>query len=420
MSAQTEPASPRQRRTWPWIVAIVVIAMAGSAWWWQGARARAAKAERRPPGAIVVTVARAEARDVPVKLVANGTVTALQSVDLRSQITSTVQQVHIQEGQNVRAGELLFTLDSRTEEANLKKALAQVEKDRFDLATAQRNLERQRELFREKFISQAALDVSQNQVDTLSGQLAIDLAAVEAAKVARAYTEIRAPFSGRTGVINVRPGSLVQPSAAGSTTAQPALVTITQIDPITVAFTLPEKELPELQRALARGPLVATATAQAGGDAFKGRVTFIDNAVDTTTGTIRVKAEFANPHASLWPGMYVNVAIAPRTLEHATVVPAQAVQSGPDSRFVYVVDNEHKASPRNVSIGYVDQGFAVVDGIAPGTRVVVEGAQNVRPGSRVAEADSKATGEAAAGEAPADEGRKPRKGKDAGDPAKPA
>ncbi len=179
----------------------------------------------------------------------------MQSVDLRAQITSTVHEVRIREGQDVSAGELLFSLDAGTEDANLKKAEAQVVKDKADLANAKRNLERQQELFRQKFIAQAALDTAQNSVDTLAGQLAVDRAAIDAAKVARTYTEIRAPFAGRTGIINVRAGSLVQPSSnINSTSGAPALVTVTQIDPITVAFTLPERELPGLQAALRRGP----------------------------------------------------------------------------------------------------------------------------------------------------------------------
>lgn len=384
MSTLPSPHSAHRRR-WPWIVGLAVVATALATWYWMGARSQEAQGARRAPAAVVVTTAPAEARDVPVRLTANGTVTAVQSVDLRAQITSTVQKVNITEGQSVHAGELLFTLDSRTEEANLKKAQAQVQKDRADLATAQRNLVRNRELFQQHFISQAALDTAQNQVDTLTGQLAIDLAAVEATRVARAFTEIRAPFAGRTGVINVRAGSLVQPSAAAATTASPPLVTVTQIDPITVAFTLPEKELAALQQALAKGAV--TAMASAGSESFRGRVIFVDNAVDTASGTIKVKAEFANSQAKLWPGMYVNVSLSPRTLQNATVVPAQAVQTGPDNRFVYVVGADRKAVARPVSLAYVEQGIAVVEGIAPGARVVVEGAQNVRPGTTVAEAE---------------------------------
>jgi RND family efflux transporter MFP subunit len=183
----------------------------------------------------------------------------------------------------------------------------------------------------------------------------------------------------------VRAGSLVQPGATAT-----ALVTVTQIDPIQVAFTLPEKELPALQQAMAKGPVEVTAVAQSGGEAHKGRVTFVDNAVETATGTIRVKAEFPNPKAALWPGMYANVELAPRTLAGATVVPAQAVQTGPDSRFVYAVGDDRKVTQRTVSLAYVESGIAVVEGIPAGTRVVVEGAQNLRPGTSVTEAGAKA------------------------------
>jgi RND family efflux transporter MFP subunit len=374
------PASGKRRR-WPWFAGVAVLLVAATAWWWtDSSKKQDAQAARKGPGPTPVVTAKAEARDVPVKITANGTVTALQTVDLRSQVTSTVREVHIQEGQNVRAGELLFSLDARADEANIRKAEAQVAKDRSDISTAQRNLERQRELFNQKFISQAALDQAQNQVDTLNGQLAVDQAALESARVARGYTEIRASFPGRTGVIGVRPGSLVQPNGA-------VLVTVAQIDPISVAFTLPEKELPELQQALRTGAVSVKAVPQSGGEAFTGRITFVDNAVDSATGTIRVKAEFANPKAALWPGMYVNVEMSSRMLSNATVVPAQAVQTGPENRFVYVVGAERKVEQKPVKLAYVEEGFAVVEGIQPGARIVIEGAQNLRPGTTVAEAD---------------------------------
>ncbi|HZZ95092.1 MAG TPA: efflux RND transporter periplasmic adaptor subunit [Usitatibacter sp.] len=379
--------TPRKRKRWPLVVGVLVIGGALSGWWWLGSsRNQEAQGARRPPGAIPVVTARAEERDVPVRLQVNGTVTTLRSVDVRAQVTSTVREVHIQEGQTVKAGQLLFSLDSRNDEANLRKAQAQVEKDKSDLLTAKRNLDRQVDLFKQKFISQAALDTAQNQVDSLTGQMAIDTAAVESARVAVAYDEIRAPFAGRTGVINVRAGSLVQPSANASTTTSPPLVTITQIDPISIAFTLPETELPALQAALAAGDVPVTATPQAGGETVRGKVTFVDNAVDSSTGTIRVKADFDNRSMRLWPGMYATVQLAPRTIAHATVVPAQAVQTGPDSRFIYVVGDDRKVQQKTIQLAYVEKGFAVVSGVAPGARVVVEGAQNLRPGSAVAEA----------------------------------
>ena len=363
-----------------WIVGIVVVLGAAMGGWRLFGDRKDAQAARKGPPPTAVVTARAEQRDVPVRLKSNGTVTAVQSVDLRAQVTATVREVHIREGQDVHQGDLLFSLDSRAEDANLKKALAQVEKDKADLSTAQRNLERQRDLMAQKFISQSALDTAQNQVDTLTGQLAIDTAAVESARVARAYDDIRAPFAGRTGAISVRAGSLVQPGA----TAVP-LLTVTQIDPITVAFTLPEKELAGLQQALAAGPVQVSAEPQAGGQKHTGRIVFVDNSVDTTTGTIRVKAEFPNPKALLWPGMYVIATLAPRTLPGSTVVPTQAVQTGPESRFVYVVGNDGKVASQVVTVPYIEERFAVVSGVAPGARVVVEGAQNLRPGSAVSE-----------------------------------
>lgn len=397
MTTDAHAPENRPRRRLLGAVGIILVVIAASGfWWWSRARTDDGAARKGPPAVTVVT-ARVESRDVPVRLTANGTVVSLQSVDVRAQVTATVKEVHIREGQNVRAGDLLFSLDSRAEEANIRKAEAQVEKDRADLSTALRNLDRQRELFAQKFVSQAGLDTSQNQVDTLRGQLAVDLAAMESAKVARAYAEIRASFAGRTGMIGVRAGSLVQP---GGSTAGTVLVTVTQIDPISVSFTLPEKELSGLQRALAAGPVAVTAQLDGGKETMQGKVTFVDNAVDSVTGTIRVKADFPNPNARLWPGMYVNAMLSPRTIEKANVVPAQAVQTGPDNRFVYVVGDDGKVSLRPVKQQYLEEGFAVVTGVEPGMRIVVEGAQNLRPGTLVAEA------QAAPGKAEATKGAK--------------
>lgn len=358
--------------------AVVLAALAGAGTWWLSREDKAPRAAAKGgPAAVPVTVATVERRDFPVRLRANGTVSALQSVDIRPRITSTVREVHIREGQPVAAGDLLFTLDARAEEAALKKAEAQVEKDRADLANAQRTLDRQRQLFAQKFISQSALDAAENQVATLKGQLAVDLAAVEAARVALGDTRIHASFAGRTGAIGVRPGSLVQPNGA-------VLVTVTQVDPIQVAFTLPERELGTLQRALAAGPVTVEATPDGGRQSFTGRVDFVDNAVDTATGTIRVKARFDNRESRLWPGMFVAVSAAPRTIAQASVVPVQAVQTGPEQRFVYVVGDDRKVSVARVEVAHLDEGLAAVTGVAPGARVVVEGAQNLRPGSTVA------------------------------------
>lgn len=389
----------RTRRRLGILAAVAAAACGGALLWWNVATTREAPTARKDGAAIAVVTARAEKRDVPVRLFANGTVAAPQSVEIRAQITSTVRTVHIREGQTVSAGQLLFSLDARAEEANLRKAQAQVAKDLADLEIANRNLQRSRELFAQKFVAQSALDAVQNQVDTLTGQLAVDRAAAESVRVALAYTEIRATFGGRTGAISVRPGSLVAPGGA-------PLVTVTQVDPIQVAFTLPEKDFPGVQRALAGGEVPVEVRVDGAAPPFTGRLVFVDNAVDSASATIRVKAQFANPDARLWPGMFVNVMLAPRVLAGAIVVPAQAVQTGPDRQFVYVVDDAHKVTQQPVTLAYVDEGFAVVGGVAAGARVVVEGAQNLRPGSVVTEAE-RSTGVKGIG----------KRGDDAGDAA---
>lgn len=362
--------------------ALLLLALVAAAFWFWRGRGDAPKP--KGPGVVPVVSAVVAVGDIPVRLTANGTVTALQSVELRAQISATVQAVHVREGQFVRRGQRLFSLDVRSEEANLGKAEAQLAKSRADLANAERNLRRQRELFGQKFISQTALDAAQNQVDSLRAQAAADQAAVDAGRVARGFGEIVAPIAGRTGAIGVHPGSLVQPSGT-------PLVSIARIDPINVSFTLPERELPALQAALAGGGLeVVARQAEPGQPALTGRLAFIDNAVDTASGSIRLKAIFDNADGRLWPGMFVNVALSPRTLRAALSVPVQAVQTGPEKKFVYAIGEGGKVSAVPVSVQLVQDGRAVIEGVAAGTRVVVEGAQNLRPGAVVSEASQAA------------------------------
>ena len=364
------------------LVVILLVALSAGTWIWF-VRSDAPAAKTTGAGVVQVVSAPVTQTDVPARLTANGTVSAVQTVEVRPQISATVKAVHIREGQFVREGERLFTLDARTEDANLSKTEAQVAKDRADLVNAERNLERQRELFRQKFVSQAMLDQAQNQVDVLRGQLAVDQAASEASRVARGYSEITAPIAGRTGAIAIYPGSLVQPNST-------VLVSITQINPINVSFTLPERELAAVQQAFAKGEVpVSAGLDQAGQPALKGHLAFIDNAVDTASGAIRLKAEFPNADNRLWPGMFVTVTLAPRTLSGAATVPVQAVQTGPEKKFLYVIGEDKKVTLQPVNVRLIQDGIAVIEGAAPGARVVVEGAQNIRPGSEVSEAGSK-------------------------------
>ncbi|MDO8262365.1 MAG: efflux RND transporter periplasmic adaptor subunit [Gallionella sp.] len=369
------------RRIWIALAAILLIAL--TIWFW---RAGSSASKPRGTGATQVVSAVVAQADVSVRLTASGTVSALQTVEVRPQISATIKAVHIKEGQFVRKGDRIFSLDARTEDANLSRNTAQVVKDRADLMNAERNLERQRELFTQEYVSRAELEAAQNQVAVLRGQLEVDSASVDASRVARSFGEITAPIAGRTGAIAIYPGSLVQPNGA-------ALVSITQIDPINVNFTLPERELAALQQSLARGEVPVFAKLDlADQPALKGRLVFIDNAVDTASGTIRLKAQFPNADNRLWPGMFVTVTLAPRALAGAVTVPVQAVQTGPEKKFLYVIGEDHKVTAQPVHVRLIQDGIAVIEGVAPGARVVVEGAQNLRPGSVVESEDRQGKG----------------------------
>jgi len=376
---QARFAALPKRQRWMMTSGILLLALLAATWIWH-AQGDAASAKAKKSAAVEVVSAVATKNDISVKITANGTVSARQTVEVRPQISATIKSVHIKEGRYVNQGDLLFTLDTRTETANLSKAQAQLAKSRADLLNAERNLERQRELFTQKFISQAAFDTAQNQVDGLRGQLAVDQAAVDSSRVSRSFGEITAPIAGRTGAIAVYPGSLVQPNGA-------PLVSITQIDPINVSFTLPERELAPLQQALANGEVSVTAMLDASSQKIrKGRLAFVDNAVDTASGTIRLKAEFHNADNQLWPGMFVTVTLAPQTLKAAITVPVQTVQTGPEKKFIYVIGDENKVTSVPVNVRLIQDSVAVLEGITAGARVVVEGAQNLRPGSVVTEA----------------------------------
>ncbi|NOT82762.1 MAG: efflux RND transporter periplasmic adaptor subunit [Gallionella sp.] len=346
--------------------------------------APSANKNTKPANVIQVVSAAVMQADVLVKLTSSGTVAALQSVDVRPQISAMVKMVHVKEGQFVRKGDRLFTLDTRTEDANLKKAEAQVAKDKADLANAERNLERVKALLKLEYVAQSEFDTAQNLVDGLRSQLAIDLAAVETSRVARSFDEITAPISGRTGVISVYPGNLVQPAATT------ALVSIAQLDPINISFTLPERELAGLQQALGKGEVPVYAKLDvAEQNTLTGYLSFIDNNVDTSSGTIHLKAVFSNADHRLWPGMFVSVEIAPRSLTNVLTVPAQAVQTGPEKKFLYVIGKDNKVASAPINVVLIQDSLAVVEGVAAGERVVVEGAHNLKPNSVVIAAEKK-------------------------------
>ena len=340
-----------------------------------GAAAPSAAASGAP---VSVSTVRAQQRDYEVTLEATGSVTALNSVDIRPQVASTITQVHIKEGQFVKAGELLFTLDARTDEVNVAKAQAQLEKDLASLADAQRQLTRSKDLLAQNFVSQSAVDSSQTLVEGSQAVVSSDRAALAAAKVALGYNRIVAPGPGRAGAINVFPGSSVQPATS-------TLVTLTQIDPIAVGFNLPQRNLGEALRNLQSGRGVVTAVLPEGRGTLTGKLQFVDNNIDASSGTVKVKAVFDNKQQTLWPGAFVSVRLVVETLKGATVVPQASLIQGPRGNIVYGVDDGGKAVARPIVVVQAAGTDAVVTGVQPGERIVVDGRQNLRPGAPVVE-----------------------------------
>ena len=304
----------------------------------------------------------------------NGSVVSLNSVDLRPQVTNTVREVHVKEGQFVKAGQLLFTLDDRPDQANLAKARAQQQRDEATLADLERQYKRSQDLVAQNFIAKSAADATLSQLEAQKAAVAADRAAVQGAQVALGYATLRSPIAGRIGAINIYPGTLVQTSTS--------LLTITQLDPIAVSFPVPEAQLQHLIAASRENvPVEALVTGRKA--PLVGQLNFVDNTVDPTIGTVRAKAVFPNADQSLWPGQFVETRVTVRTIAGATVVPAAALLTLTEGTAMYVVDAEGVAKLRKVQVLNTFGTQLAVKGVEPGERVVVEGKQNVRPNGKV-------------------------------------
>ena len=362
-----------------------------------GASAPAGAASAPP---VSVTVVRAAVRDFTITLDASGTVTALSSVDVKPQVSAQVLAVHVKEGQFVQRGQPLFTLDARVDQANLKKAEAQLQKDEASLADAKRQLARSQDLLRQNFISQGAVDTSLANVDGQQAVVAADRAAIDAVKAQLSYSRITAPSAGRVGPIAVFVGSSVAPTGA-------AMLNITQIDPVAVAFNLPQRNLPDALKALSSGSTEVTAllpdspAAGVGGASppglRKGKLSFVDSAVDAVSGTVKVKAVFANADQALWPGAFVTVKMALQKLPDAIVVPQAAIVQNARGTAVFVSGPGNVAAIRPVKILAAAGTEAVVSGLKAGERVVLDGRQNVRPGTPLIERAAEPGGGASGG-----------------------
>ena len=361
-------------------VAIAVALCAGLAACRQGSGStgRSAKAGGPPPS-VPVGVATVKERDFPVYLTGLGSVQAFNTVSLKSRVDGQIMQVNFQEGQDVRKGDLLLVIDERPFQVALAQAQANLQRDEAQLANAKAQYERNKALYDSGVIAKQDLDTMQASFGQYEGTIAADKAAIDQAKLNLTYCRIISPIDGRVGLRQVDPGNYV--TAASGT----ALLVITQLHPIAVVFTLPEDQLQEVLQQMRKAPLQVDVYGR--DDQTKlsvGKLLTIDNQIDQTTGTAKLKAVFENPENTLWPNQFVNVHLLLETRKDAITAPAAAVQRGPQGTFAYTVDNNNTVKIQPIQIA-LTQGNTVViaSGLQAGDRVVTDGQEKLQAGSKV-------------------------------------
>jgi multidrug efflux system membrane fusion protein len=356
------------------------------------------KRDEAPPAAtqpVPVIAVKVRQHDVPIILTGLGTVMAMNSATIRSQITGLLISVNFQEGQSVKKGELLAQIDPRTYQAQLDQAHATLEHDQAHLKNAQLNLERYTDLAKTDAVARQQVDNQQAAVDQLNAQIKSDQAAIDNAKTLLSYTSLVAPFDGFVGIRLLDVGNIIHATTGSATTVQSsgsdgnALVVITQIQPISAIFTLATVNIPEVQGAMASGRLQAVAFSQDDNTQLDaGQLVAMNNQADPSSGTVQLKAMFPNEQRKLWPGTFVNVRLLTSTVHDALTVPLEAIQQGPQGSFVFVVGEDRKVAVRHVSIRQTFAAQALIEkGLSAAETVVVRGQYRLLPGTLVVLAD---------------------------------
>ena len=365
---------------------MILILGLGAVWWKgheriarSGINGRAQMRENSEPSPVPVVAGTVIEKDVPIYLEGIGTVQAWNTVTIHVRVDGQLDKVAFTEGQDVKAGDLLAKIDPAPFEANLAQAEAKKKQDEAQLANARLNLQRDVQLRAGKVISQQEYDTQKSIVDQFEATVAADEAAIKSARVQLGYTTIVSPIDGRIGIRIVDKGNIVH-------TGDPnGLIVITQLHPISVIFTLPEQNLPEIQGQMRKGPLTVFAVGRDNARVLdQGVLKVIDNQIDTSTGTIRLKADFQNPDLRLWPGQFVNARLLLTTPKNGVVVPAQVIQRGPEGAYAFVIQPDLTVEVRPVKVAQIQQGEALLEeGLSPGERVVVEGQYRLQAHSRV-------------------------------------
>lgn len=373
------------------VAAGTLIALAIAATWGLHLNAHAAEtpaAATKAAPAIAVTTATVQQHDMPITLAGIGTVAAMQTVTVKARVDGQLDTVGFTEGQDVKAGQMLARLDPRTLQAQLAQAQAQKAKDQATLANARVDLARYTKLLADDASTQQQVDTQKALVAQLDAAVKTDDAQIAYAQVQLGFTTINAPISGRVGARLVDPGNIVHAADTNG------LVVINQVDPISVVFTLPEEAFQDVNRAInastsTRQPLTVQAYPRNGSELLgTGKLTLLNNQIDTTSGTVQLKGSFTNPTHTLWPGQYVNVRLVLGQRANALTIPAAAVQRSQDGTYVYAVEADGKTvRTQTIRVASIQDGVAIIDqGLSAGQKVVVDGQYKLKPGATIAEA----------------------------------
>jgi membrane fusion protein, multidrug efflux system len=368
-------------RRWPIAIVLVLLALGGYAGWHHfQVKSAAAAAASHGPTPVPVTVAQVKRADFPVYLTGLGTVQPYDTVTVRSRVDGQVTEVGFKQGEMVRQDQILVQIDPRPYQAALDQATAKKAQDEASLKDAQLNLARYGALTQQEFASRQQFNTQQATVQGLMAQIQGDQAAIDNAQTQVSYTTIRSPLSGRAGFRLVDPGNIVH---ATDTTG---VVTIVKLQPISVVFTAPEEEVPDINNALAAGTVPVTALSTDGRKVLsQGHLALVNNAVDQASGTIRMKATFENTDNVLWPGLSVSTRLLLDTLKQVIVVPELAIERGPNGLYAFVVGAGNKVEMRSVTVSQDGDGESVItQGLNPGENVVVSGQYELQPGTLVA------------------------------------
>ncbi len=336
-------------------------------------------ASRNAPPSIAVDTAAVSHADVPIYLEGLGTVQAFYTVTVTARVDGEIQKIGFTEGQTVHKGDLLAQIDPRPNQAAYSQAVAIKAKDAAQLANSKLDLDRYIQLQPQDLASKQTVDTARATVDQLTAQVQVDQAMVANARTQLDYTRITSPIDGRTGIRLIDPGNIVRAAGIGG------IVVVTQVQPISVIFTLPEEDLSTVGAALAAGSVQVTTVSRDGKTALdQGTLTLIDNEIDQTTGTAKLKATFSNTRNTLWPGQYVNARVLVRTEKNALTVPSSAVQLGPNGPFTYVVKSDSTVEVRPLELGVDSGGLTVIKkGIALNERVVTSNQYRLQAGVHV-------------------------------------